>query len=145
MTHNDLVAYAARWCKSIGFSVVLTELKAVTDTGEIPDVLAFRNSTSMLVECKSSYNDFIADAKKKFRCSPGLGVGDWRFYFAPAGVIPETKLAEGWGLVELSEAGVVMRALGVPPNTLWISGKPFTGNKVAEVDILVSALRRVSK
>lgn len=145
MTHNDLVVHAARWTKSIGFSVVLTELKAVSDTGEIPDVLAFRNGVSLLAECKCSYADFMADGKKEFRFLPGMGVGDWRFYFAPSGVIPESKLPEGWGLVELTEAGVVMRALGVPPNTRWISHKPFIGNKSAEVDMLVSALRRTVK
>lgn len=142
MTHDELVYKAARWAKSIGFSVVLTELKANSDSGEIPDVLAFRNNVSLLIECKASFRDFIADSKKSFRKPDNaLGVGDWRFYFAPAEVIPVARLPDGWGIVETSPKRIV-NTLGVPPNTLWTSRKPFQGNKAIELDMIVSACRR---
>lgn len=141
MTHDELVHRAARWAKSIGFGVVLTELKACSDSGEIPDVLAFRNNVSLLIECKVSFRDFLADSSKVFRRQHGMGVGDWRFYFAPVDVIPLARLPVGWGIVETTEKRVV-KTLGIPPNTLWASGKPFEGNKTIELDMVVSACRR---
>jgi hypothetical protein len=78
MTHEELVAAARKWlakpyasCRSeyghSGCSVIVTELVAASKTGEIPDALGFqgcRADYTVLVECKTSYSDFLADQKK---------------------------------------------------------------------------------
>ena len=66
-THNELVLIAAKWVKkSLKFPIVTTELKT-TGSREIPDVLAFRSNTSLIIECKTSLIDFKRDFKKPER------------------------------------------------------------------------------
>src|SRR5262249_30587332 len=55
---------------------------------------------SVLVECKVTRSDFLADLDKPFRLKAGLGMGAERFYFAPAHVIRIEDLPAGWGLLE---------------------------------------------
>jgi hypothetical protein len=115
----------------------------VTSTGEQPDALGFRSGTSCLIEVKVSRADFLSDRKKKFRKNPELGVGNWRFYLTPPGVIEIDDLPEGWGLlVEVN--GRVKKIHGWPPNTKWSEG-PFVSktNTQTEREIMYSALRRM--
>lgn len=86
---------------------------------EIPDAIGWlRSGVSLLVECKASRGDFLSDAVKPSRRSAksaGLavpepvvkgprkteGLGAYRFYFAPSGLLAPEELPEGWGLLEL--------------------------------------------
>ncbi len=52
---------------------------------------------TVLVECKVSRADFLADMAKPHRYSGG--VGNWRYYVAPEGVISPDELLAKWGLV----------------------------------------------
>ncbi len=71
-------------------------------TGEVPDVIAWKGfCKSVLVECKVSRADFLADAAKPFRLKPEEGMGSQRFYLAPAGTIGAHELPKHWGLLEL--------------------------------------------
>ncbi|TBW57497.1 hypothetical protein EZI54_06955 [Marinobacter halodurans] len=140
-----MVARAAKWLKgSCGCSVVLTELKAFTDSGECPDAVGWRSNYSVLIECKASRRDFLADKKKHFRATPGRGVGNYRFYLCPPGVITIDDLPEGWGLL-YAEAGKIKREVAPKGNT-WGHGnnQKFMQprNTEAEITMLVSALRR---
>ena len=56
----------------------------------------------MLVECKVSRSDFLADRDKPFRQNPGMGIGCERFYLAPRGLIRIEQLPSSWGLLEVS-------------------------------------------
>lgn len=139
--HTALVECAARWAKRKGFRVVATDAIApVLDTGEKPDVIAWRSGVSILIECKTSRQDFLADRKKSVRLNPLIGVGDWRFMFCPVGLVSASELPEGWGLVEMD--GQKFIEAGVPGNTQWIGDKPFRGNKEAENQFLYSMLVR---
>ena len=46
---------------------------------------------SVLVECKISRADFLADRDKPFRQKPEFGVGSERFYLVPEGLAPQKK------------------------------------------------------
>lgn len=122
MTHDELVQAARKWlakpyascCREhghAGCSVIVTELESANKTGEIPDALVFqgcRPNYTLLVECKTSYSDFLADQKKVFRSPlmPEDGLGMQRWYLAEPGVIPAGKLPEKWGLLEISAGGI---------------------------------------
>ena len=43
--------------------------------------------------------DFLADAKKPHRKQPELGVGRWRYFLCPEGLIQPEEVPERWGLL----------------------------------------------
>lgn len=143
MTHNDLVKIAEKWLiGSRKCGAVLTEL--VTLGMETPDAIGFRDGTSTLVECKTSRSDFLADAKKLFRRNPWMGMGTFRFYLCPAGIITAQDLPEKWGLIWVDEKGRARLQIG-PKGNIWSTQEAFRfdeKNTQAEQAILVSALRR---
>ncbi|WP_187292388.1 hypothetical protein [Paraglaciecola psychrophila] len=140
--HNELCLRAAKYLKSNGFGVCFDDrFQAVTPTGEIPDVMGFRNNVSCLIEVKVSRSDFLADKKKKFRGSPELGMGDWRFYLCPSDLIKAEELPEGWGLL-YAKPKTIKAIHGWPANTQWINC-PFESNSQAERSYMYSALRRM--
>ena len=99
MTHAQLVEKAIRWLRSYRCGVVLSEQACVS--GEMPDAIGWKRAChSVLVECKVTRSDFLADRSKPFRVKPERGVGCERFYLAPAGLIQCEELPKGWGLLE---------------------------------------------
>ena len=99
-THKRLVRRMANWLKyQKKMSVVCAELS--TRNSETPDVIGWvGGAESVLIECKVSRADFIADAKKHFRRNADRGMGDERYIAAPPGMIRPDELPEGWGLLE---------------------------------------------
>ena len=159
MTHADLCERGERWLRNrAGCRVVLRDpFKANVATGECPDVIGWRDNHSVLIEVKVSRSDFLADRHKRFR-SNGLGMGDFRLYLAPPGIIAANDLPEGWGLLiahprHIEVAGPHPReyerkSYGVTrKNTkaLTWSPAPFEGNKRCESVMLVSALSRLTQ
>lgn len=143
LSHDDLCQIAYRFLKNNGFGVVFHDkFKACTPSGEQPDAMGFRNGTSCLIECKRTRSDFLADKKKRFRLNPEMGMGNWRFMLAPKGLIKQTELAEGWGLLE-TDGKRVYKTFGWPNNTGWILDAPFAGSKINETAYMYSALRRM--
>ena len=132
-THNQLVRRIAAWFKARHqSSIVMAEF--VTSAQEIPDVLAMQSGAhSVLVECKVSRSDFLSDKDKFFRRQEEYGMGDKRYYAAPAGLIKPTELPEGWGLLEVD--GYRVREIVEP--------KHKEANKRRECLMLMSALRRL--
>lgn len=142
LDHQQLCQRAAAFLMRNGFSVAVDDrFRALSTTGEQPDTLGFRNGVSCLVEVKTSRSDFLADTNKPFRHNDS-GMGDWRFYLAPQGLLSPSELPVGWGLLEWQGRKVVPVS-GWPSNTQWCSEAPFKANMHAERDWLTSALRRV--
>lgn len=136
MTHQELVRLARLWLiKARRCNVVLCE--KVSPTGESPDAIGWRNSRhSILIECKASLTDFRRDKDKWFRFDDlGVGLGQQRFFMAPAGVIPRHEVPAGWGLLEVT--GNIVRTIVDQP-LLFVDEK----RSAAEVGLLVSALRQ---
>ena len=90
-----------------------------------------------MIECKASRSDFLADKTKWIRrvCKQNgeqYGLGMFRFYMAPIGIIKPDDLADSqWGLLAVDGRSV---------KTLKISGK-FECNNRVEFDLLWSGLR----
>jgi hypothetical protein len=100
MTHAKLVLMAVGWLRRYRCGVVLSEQACVS--GEMPDAIGWKKSChSVLVECKASRADFLADREKPFRQKPETGIGCERYYMAPGGLIRIEELPGGWGLLEV--------------------------------------------
>ena len=141
--HDQLVGIADRWLKRQNCGVTFRDpFRAATKYGEVPDAIGFRHSVSILVECKATRSDFLADKKKAFRVDPAKGMGDWRFFLCPGGLIAPDGLPAGWGLLYVTRARVEA-AYGMPAgNVNWHSQAPFQGNKECECQLLYCATRR---
>lgn len=109
--HQELVQLGERWFKREGFGVVAAEVVA-SGSDEQADVIGFRSTCSAIVEAKASRADFLADSKKPHRTAGGLGV--YRFYLCPPGIIEIEDLPHGWGLLYASGRRVteVLRPTG---------------------------------
>lgn len=142
--HKSLVLRGEKWLEQQNCKIVINDgMAAHTVNREKPDVIGWRNGKSILIECKASRADFLTDAKKKFRANPDLGMGDYRFYMCPPGIINIEDLPEGWGLLWVTEK-TVQKIHNIP--TAWTSRKkpPFNACKTSENQVLVSALRRLA-
>ena len=135
MTHALLVRAAVEWLRRYRCGVVLSEQACIS--GEVPDAIGWKRAChSVLVECKISRGDFLADRAKPFREAPELGVGSERFYLVPAGLVRGEELPAGWGLLEYSRRGVqVVRR----------SRRNFRSEEGfrCEMNLLLASLRRV--
>jgi hypothetical protein len=135
MSHEQLVERAEEWLRAYGCSVILSEQACIS--GEMPDAIGWKSSChSVLVECKVSRGDFLADRTKPFRRQPSLGLGCERYYLAPKGLIPPPELPEGWGLLECA-AGRVRVAQPSRRDLRSARGLRY------EMNLLLASLRRV--
>jgi hypothetical protein len=114
---------------------VLSEQACVS--GEMPDAIGWKRTChSVLVECKISRADFLADRNKPFRVKPELGVGSERFYLAPKDLVNVEELPPGWGLLEYQNRSIeLVRA----------SKKNLRSDEGfrCEMNLLLASLRRV--
>jgi hypothetical protein len=129
LNHKQLVKIAARWLRvEKKCAIVVTEL--VTACPETPDAIGWRvgGAHSVLVECKTSRADFKRDNEKL-----GLRMGHERYYLAPAGLLREDEIPEGWGLLEVD----LTETVTMSRDSKW--GKP---NRQREINVLYSLLLR---
>src|SRR6266853_3372626 len=104
-THGKLVAMAVQWLRRYRCGVVLSEQACVS--GEMPDPIGWKRAChSVIVECKVTRSDFLADRAKPFRLKPDQGVGCERFYLVPAALVRPDELPVGWGLLEYRSGGI---------------------------------------
>jgi hypothetical protein len=135
MTHAQLVEKAVRWLRHYRCGVVLSEQACAS--GEMPDAIGWkRASHSVLVECKVTRADFLADRAKPFRLKPQQGVGCERFYLTPAAMLRREELPPGWGLLEVCGRGIEM----IHPSAKNL--RTATGF-CYEMNLLLASLRRV--
>ena len=85
-----------------------------------------------MIEVKVSRADFIADAKKPFRINPDQGIGASRYYCCPEGMIKPEELPNKWGLLWLTDNGIVMIK----------EGERIHANSQSEATIFASIMRR---
>jgi len=135
MTHAKLVEKAVRWLRRYRCGVVLSEQACVT--GEMPDAIGWKHAChSVLVECKVTRSDFLADHAKPFRLQPEHGVGCERFYLVPAGLVRAEELPAAWGLLE-QRSGEIEMVRRSAKNLRSAAG--FS----SEMNLLLASLRRV--
>lgn len=140
MTHAELVERAGIWLRRTKrCPIVATEL--TTSTSETPDAIGWHAIRgSYLVECKISREDYYADKAKLFRRYPDQGLGEFRYYMTPPGLLVPSGLPEGWGLLEVRGQRVHVVRESAHPEHRW--QPPFTANHRAEKVLLISIMRR---
>jgi len=131
--HTILIQQAARWLAAKGNSVVITDMSH--GGSETADAIGWKSRVSTLIECKASRADFLADRHKMFRRMPERGMGGYRYYCAPAGMLQAAEIPSKWGLLEMSGRG--LREVVKPQ---WHGD--YSADQ--EVSLLTSALRRVA-
>ncbi len=144
MTHRDLVEASYKWVlKNGSCGVAFKELYSLTSNGEYPDVIGFGAwGHSVLIECKMSKSDFLADRKKPFRICPDLGMGSYRFYCSPKELINIEDLPDGWGLLWVDDS-LKARCIYKRAKGSIVLGEPQPKNIKAEHELMYSALRRL--
>jgi hypothetical protein len=137
MTHAQLVRLGEEWLRCrYRCGIVLSEQSCAS--GETPDVIGWKGKCrSVLVECKISRADFLADREKSFRRNPADGMGCERFYLTPHGLIDKAELPKSWGLLECKGRRILVaqkparQSQRSPEGFLW------------EMNLLLASLRRV--
>lgn len=103
----------------------------------MPDAIGWKQAChSVLVECKVTRADFLADREKPFRLKPENGVGSERFYLAPPALLKTEELPTGWGLLELRRGRIEMLQASAK-NLRTAAGFRY------EMNLLLASLRRV--
>ncbi|EMO9521287.1 adenylosuccinate synthase [Pseudomonas aeruginosa] len=120
MNHGELCELAKKWLLrqnskgGHGCHTALSECRSGWG-GEMPDAIGYRAATSVtetvVVEVKVSRADFLADAKKPHR-APGKGMGIYRYFMCPAGLINPEEVPERWGLLWVHDRGRIEAKLG---------------------------------
>jgi hypothetical protein len=139
LTHTILVSKGVKWLRAQGgkqWSAPVVFGEMVASGNEIPDVIGFSSGGSCLIECKTSKSDFKRDKKKMFRSVPQMGMGKYRFYMCPTGLIEKNELPDGWGLIYVNEKGGVK---------LIVKPKAQYCNLKAEHAYMYSIMRRTYK
>ena len=135
MTHAQLVVLAVKWLRGYRCGVILSEQACVS--GEVPDAIGWKRAChSVLVECKVSRADFVADRAKTFRHKPETGLGCERFYLVPRGLVRPEELPAGWGLLEYQGRKIAM-ARPSARNLRSARGQRY------EMNLLLASLHRV--
>lgn len=154
--HAELVKAALKWLTgTAGCAFAVGEV--VAWTGEIPDAIGFKSNRSIVVECKTSRADFIADRKKPFREKPEFGMGDHRYFLCPDGVIKPDDELNGWGLLYLKNGKVKRIVCPVTEKApdFWNKGKmknytnwnkkPHKKSRNKELTFVISIARRLAQ
>lgn len=146
MTHSELVNISYKYMlKHFSCGIAFKEIKTISS--ECADVIGFGSyQHSILFEIKVSRSDFLADKKKPFRNHPEKGIGRYRFYVCPKGMININDLPDQWGLIWELEGKLEVVLNPFCRNPIMYSchqNRHETINLQAERDILYSALRRV--
>lgn len=104
--HYEYIQIVSKWLKKHTYNVkihncpiIATDIVSLNNTGEVPDVIGWSSSQSVLVEVKTSRTDFKKDFKKKFRIDQSKGMGNYRLYCCPENMIDVNELPENWGLL----------------------------------------------
>jgi hypothetical protein len=139
ITHAKLVHVAARWLRTYAkCKVVLTEY--ANKYPETPDALGWTaQETCILVECKVSATDFVADKQKAYRAIWSDGIGDQRYYLLTSALWQQLHLSsipDSWGILVYIRPRIVVVCRSISPTTL-----PSYGLR-AERSKLLSYVRR---
>jgi hypothetical protein len=135
VNHAKLVSLAVAWLRRYRCGVVLSEQACVS--GEMPDAIGWKKAChSVLVECKVSRADFLADREKPFRQMQENGVGCERYYLAAKGLIRNEELPAGWGLLQVCGREIEKTKASVK-NLRTSIGFGY------EMNLLLASLRRV--
>ena len=106
--HRELCERGAKWLKRHDQNIIIPNCATVavdmiTIESETPDIIGWSSGASVMIEVKVDRGDFLKDCQKPFRQICDNGVGEFRYYLCPNGLIKDTELPDKWGLLYLNE------------------------------------------
>ena len=133
ITHDELCLVAGNWLKRHRnklrdfdnyFKVhAVTVNNRLMNLPENPDVIGYDTMVqdSVIIEVKVSRQDFKKDYKKPFRANPQMGMGNYRYYCCPEGLIYADELPENWGLLYYADGkiSVSVEPTNIPKINEW--------------------------
>lgn len=141
--HDNLVEAGRKWLIARSH-VVLTEICGGMEEPDVfsldANIKCIRNGVEQrtygttLIECKTSRPDYLIDKKKCFRREPWRGIGRYRYYLTPPGLVTVDELPEKWGLLETTGKRVKIIKMAEPFQEY---------NKDAEHALMISTFRRL--
>ena len=139
-SHDELSLIVAKWLKKHSKNILIPNCATIaldikTLEQEKPDVIGWNGCSSTMIEVKVARGDFLQDFKKPFRKYPKIGVGQYRYYCCPNGLINESELPENWGLLYLNNKNKI---------EIIKVAEIQKANMIAERNILISLIRRQS-
>jgi len=139
-SHDELSLIVAKWLKKHSKNILIPNCATIaldlkTLEQEKPDVIGWNGCSSTMIEVKVGRRDFLQDFKKPFRKYPERGVGQYRYYCCPNGLINESELPENWGLLYLNNKNKI---------EIIKVAEIQKANMIAERNILISLIRRQS-
>lgn len=133
-THDGLCKATAQFFLTTGgCDIVCRELHS--ELREIPDLYCVYKNYSVVCEVKISRADFFKDRHKIFRKHPKLGLGTFRYYVCPEGMIKPEELPYHWGLIYGYDDGSIKlirgKAMGYQrfDNAYYFQVDPINENK----------------
>jgi len=97
-----LMKVGATWLEDAKFAdPLLWSLKEIIPKPwETPELIGWNRGLSRLIQVVQTLDEFRDDLSKPWRLNPRRGMGMFRYYLAPAGVLDVRVIPEGWGLLE---------------------------------------------
>lgn len=140
VSHNELSLIVAKWLKRHSQNILIPNCATIavdmkTLEQEKPDVIGWNGCSSTMIEVKVGRGDFLQDFKKPFRQICEKGVGQFRYYCCPTGLIDENELPENWGLLYLNDKNKI---------EIIKVAEIQKSNLIAERNMLISLIRRQS-
>ncbi|MBU2723882.1 hypothetical protein [Acidithiobacillus ferridurans] len=153
MMHKDLCALARTWLQRPASRSGPGCAVAVSESGnwvnkEVVDAIGWRpygeRAGSVLVEAKTSRSDFFADRAKKHRANSERGVGKYRYFMAPEGLLRMDEIPPQWGFITVNRRGHIKVVAG---HVHLRRGEPDSWahpcHAPAETALLIQCLARV--
>ena len=139
-SHDELSLIVAKWLKKHSKNILIPNCATIaldikTLEQEKPDVIGWNGCSSIMIEVKVGRGDSLQDFKKPFRKYPEKGVGQYRYYCCPDGLIKENEIPEKWGLLYLNDKNKI---------EIIKVAEIQKANMIAERNILISLIRRQS-
>jgi hypothetical protein len=146
VTHAHLVLRAQMYMRNaLQCNPVFLE-RGCARTNEMPDAVGWHSGQCIVIECKTSKSDLLADAKKTFRIQPSLGMGQRRYYLLTIDLYNEIEkelsryIPETWGIITHDR---VLRHGRF--RTMQRESGEFESNMVAERDFLRSRILEIQR
>lgn len=136
--HYELCCKAATWIRQPRNrekwhnQYQLSVVELVCTGKELTDVYATNGEISCIIEAKTSHQDFEVDGAKYTRLRPDEGLGDFRYYLCPEGLIKENELPPYWGLLYYKDGKIVKVKSAIQQSC----------DKRAELFVMLSIMRR---
>lgn len=145
MTHKDLVKLGVNYLLNAKKCNPVFAERGSANISEVPDVIGWTSRECIIIECKASRADYLADRKKPSR-KDNKGLGSRRYYLLTKDVydvIVCSKFTDcGWGILVATESASGVKSV----RQVTCKGSVvFKSNIKAERDFLRSRIMQIQR